>query len=71
MTATISDRLPQFAIIFNMLGNISGNKSNIYEAEKSLIFIKTVASSVSTILSFDNGDTITNPYGIPNTFKDN
>ena len=31
MTATISDHLPQFAIILNMFGNISGNKSNIYE----------------------------------------
>ena len=28
-TATISDHLPQFAIIPNMLGNIPGNKSNI------------------------------------------
>ena len=31
LTATISDHLPQFVIIPNMLGNISGNKSNIYE----------------------------------------
>ena len=31
LTATISDHLPQFAIIPNMFGNISGNKSNIYE----------------------------------------
>ena len=31
MTAAISDHLPQFAIIPNTLGNISGNKSNIYE----------------------------------------
>ena len=30
MKATISDHLPQFAIIQNMFGNISGNKSNIY-----------------------------------------
>ena len=30
LTATISDHLPQFAIIPNMFGNISGNKSNIY-----------------------------------------
>ena len=29
LTATISDHLPQFAIIPNMFGNISGNKSNI------------------------------------------
>ena len=31
LTATISDHLPQFAIIPNMFGNISGNKSNIFE----------------------------------------
>ena len=31
LTATISDHLPQFAIIPNMFGNISGNKSKIYE----------------------------------------
>ena len=30
LTATISNHLPQFAII-PMFGNISGNKSNIYE----------------------------------------
>ena len=31
LTATISDHLPQFAIIPNMFGNTAGNKSNIYE----------------------------------------
>ena len=31
LTATISDHQPQFSIIPNMFGNISGNKSNIYE----------------------------------------
>ena len=31
MTATISDHLPQFAMIPNMFGKILGNKSNIYE----------------------------------------
>ena len=30
LTATISDHLPQFLIILNIFGNISGNKSNIY-----------------------------------------
>ena len=35
LTATISDHLPQFAIIPNMFGNISGNKSNIYERDWS------------------------------------
>ena len=35
LTATISDHLPQFAIIPNMFGNISGKKSNIYERDWS------------------------------------
>ena len=34
-TAIISDHLPQFAIIPNMFGNISGNKSNIYKRDWS------------------------------------
>ena len=33
MTATISDHLPQFAIIPDMLGNILGNKSNTYKRD--------------------------------------
>ena len=35
LTATISDHLPQFAIISNIFGNISGNKYNIYERDWS------------------------------------
>ena len=35
MTATISDHLSQFAITTNIFGNISGNKSNIYERDSS------------------------------------
>ena len=35
MTATISDHLPQFSLIPNTFGNISGNKSNIYERDWS------------------------------------
>ena len=35
LTATISDHRPQFAIIPNMFGNISGNKSNIYQRDWS------------------------------------
>ena len=35
MTATIYDHLPQFSIILNMFGNVSGNKSNIYEQDWS------------------------------------
>ena len=32
-------------------------------------FLKTVASSILTVLSLDNSDTITNPYDIANTFN--
>ena len=35
LTATISDHLPQFAIILNMFGNILGNKPNIYKRDWS------------------------------------
>ena len=34
-TISISDHLPQFTIIPNMFGNISDNKSNIYEIDWS------------------------------------
>ena len=34
-TATTSDRLPQFAIIPNIFGNISSNNYNIYERDWS------------------------------------
>ena len=37
LTVTISDHLPQFSIIPSMFGNISGNKSNIYERDWSTI----------------------------------
>ena len=33
MTASISDHLSLFAVISNMFGNTSGNKSNIYERD--------------------------------------
>ena len=36
---------------------------------KSLISLKAVASSVSTVLSLDNSDTIINLYDIANTFN--
>ena len=36
---------------------------------KSLISLKTVASSAPTVLSLGNGDAITNPYDITNTFN--
>ena len=45
------------------------NIKNTWKGIKSLISLKTVASNVPTVLSIDNGDTITNPYDIANTFN--
>ena len=45
------------------------NIKNARKGIKSLISLKTVACSVTTVLSFDNGDTITSPYDIANTFN--
>ena len=45
------------------------NIKNTWKGIKSLISLKSVASSVPTVLSLDNGDTITNPYDIANTFN--
>ena len=45
------------------------NIKNTWKGIKSLISLKTVASHVPNVLSLDNGDTITNPYNIANTFK--
>ena len=43
------------------------NIKNIWKGIKSLISLKTVTYNVPTVLSLDNGDTITNPYDIANT----
>ena len=45
------------------------NIKNTWKEIKSLISLKTVASSIPSVLSLDNGDTITNPYDIVNTFN--
>ena len=45
------------------------NINNTQKGIKSLISLNTVASSIPTVLSLDNGDTITNPYDIANTFN--
>ena len=45
------------------------NIKNTWKGIRSLISLKTVASCVLTVLSLDNGDTITNPYDIVNTFN--
>ena len=45
----------------------SWNNKNTWKGIKSLIFLKIVAYDVPTVLSLDNGKTITNPYDIVNT----
>ena len=42
---------------------------NTWKGIKSLTSLKTVVSRVPTVLSLDNGDTITNLYDIANTFN--
>ena len=42
---------------------------NTWNGIKSLISLKTIASNVPTVLSLDNGDTVTNPYDTANTFN--
>ena len=44
------------------------NIKNTWKGIKSLISLNIVASSIPTVLSLDNGDTITSPYDIVNTF---
>ena len=45
------------------------NIKNTWKGIKSLISLKTVASNVPTVLSLDNGNTITNAYDVANTFN--
>ena len=45
------------------------NIKNTWKGIKSLISLKALASSIPTFLSLDNGDTITNPYDLANTFN--
>ena len=45
------------------------NINNTWKRIKSLISLKTVASSIPTILTLDNGDAITNVYDIANSFN--
>ena len=45
------------------------NVKNTWKGIKSLISLKTKTSSAPNVLSFKNGDTITNPYHIPGTFN--
>ena len=43
------------------------NIKNTWKIIKSVISLKTVASSAPTVLSLDSGNTITDPYDIANT----
>ena len=45
------------------------NIKNTWKRIKSLISLKAAASNIPTVLSLDNGDTVTNPYDIANTFN--
>ena len=45
------------------------NIKNTWKGIKSLISLKTVVSSVPTVQSLNNGDTITNPCDIAKTFN--
>ena len=45
------------------------NTKSTWKGIKSLISLKTVASNVPAVLTLVNGDTITNPYNIANTFN--
>ena len=45
------------------------NIKNTWKEIKSPISLKTVASNIPTVLSLDNGDTVTNPFDIANTFN--
>ena len=45
------------------------NTKSTWKGIKSLISLKTVASNVPAVLTLDNGDTITNPYDIADTFN--
>ena len=45
------------------------NIKKTWKVTKALISLKTVASSVPTVLSLDNGDTVNNTYDNVNTFN--
>ena len=45
------------------------NIKNTWKGIKSLISLKSVVPSAPTVLSHDNGNNITNPYNIANTFN--
>ena len=55
--------------MINILKDIGIDIKGTWKGIKSLISLKNVTSSVPAVLSLDNGDTITNPYDIVNTFN--
>ena len=45
------------------------NIKNTWKGIKLLISLKTLAYNLPTVMSFNDGDTMTNPYDIANTFN--
>ena len=55
---------------YNKYSEINWNNiKNTWKRIKSLISLKFLASSAPTVLSCDNGNSITNPYNIAHTFN--
>ena len=55
--------------MINILKQIVIIFKKAWKGIKSVISLKIVASSVPNVPSFDNGDTITDPCDIANTFN--
>ena len=55
--------------MINILKKNWNNIKNRWKGITSLIFLKTVASSVPTVLSLDNGYIVTNSYDTANIFN--
>ena len=53
---------------YKFFGRNWNNINNTWKGIKPFISLKTVTSIEPTILSLDNGDTITHPYYIVNNF---
>ena len=46
LTATISDHLPEFAIIPNMFGNITSNHSNFMKQTDTNLIVKNLSLTI-------------------------
>ena len=64
MAATISDHLPQFAIISDISGNISGNKTNVYERDWSKFDLDNFSVVSEDLLKTDEQMLIIQPKGV-------